>query len=82
MNKHNKIFGRVLRAYRKKRGFTQEILAFEAGLDRTYVSLLELGARSPTLDTITALCQALGISLSELALSIESCIHDSEHGHA
>lgn len=70
MKNHNKAFGKVLRSFRKARGYTQETLAFEAGIDRTYVSLLELGARSPTLDTIFALCAALGVSFPELSLRI------------
>ena len=72
MKNHNKAFGRALRAIRKDRGHTQETLAFESGLDRTYVSLLELGTRSPTLDTVIAVCNALNISLSQLALNIET----------
>lgn len=72
MKNHNKAFGIVIRALRKERGHTQETLAFESGLDRTYVSLLELGSRSPTLDTILSLCNALGVSLASLAARIEA----------
>ena len=72
MINHNKAFGKALRALRKDRGHTQETLAFESGLDRTYVSLLELGSRSPTLDTVLALCTALKISLSQLAMYTEA----------
>ena len=36
-------FGRVLRRLRKKKGYTQEELGFEAELRRTFVSILELG---------------------------------------
>jgi transcriptional regulator with XRE-family HTH domain len=70
--RHNKAFGRALREIRKEHGHTQETLGFECGLDRTYISLLELGSSSPTLDTIMALCQALGISFSELATRVDS----------
>lgn len=72
MTDHNKAFGKALRSLRKERGHTQETLAFESGLDRTYVSLLELGSRSPTLDTMMALCCALKMSLSQLALRVEA----------
>ncbi|HEK1520075.1 TPA: helix-turn-helix transcriptional regulator, partial [Pseudomonas aeruginosa] len=50
IRKHNQAFGRALRQLRKRRNMTQEILGFEAGLDRTYISVLERGERSPTLD--------------------------------
>lgn len=76
MTDHNKAFGKALRSLRKERGYTQETLAFESGLDRTYVSLLELGSRSPTLDTVMALCCALNVSLSQLALKVEAEIQD------
>jgi len=67
----NIIFGKVLRRLRKSKGVSQETLAFESGLARSYISLLELGQRSPTLDTLFSLCNALGISLIDLATQIE-----------
>ena len=41
-------------------------MGFEAGLSRAFISLLERGMRSPTLDTIMALCEALEVSLIDL----------------
>ncbi|MBP8275912.1 MAG: helix-turn-helix transcriptional regulator [Propionivibrio sp.] len=72
MKKHNRAFGKALREIRKEKGYTQETLAFECELDRTYISLLELGRNSPTLDTLLALSRALGIPLSVLAARIEA----------
>lgn len=69
---HNKAFGDTVRELRRARGYTQETLAFDCGLDRTYVSLVELGASSPTLDTLMALCAALDINLSQLAALAEA----------
>ena len=74
MTSHNRAFGQVLRELRKTRKVTQDSLAFSAGLDRTYISLLELGQRSPTLDTMLALCDALHISFSEFAAAIEAAL--------
>ncbi|MFA6015911.1 MAG: helix-turn-helix transcriptional regulator [Gallionellaceae bacterium] len=79
MTQHNKAFGKILRVLRKQKQYTQETLAFESGLDRTYVSLLELGRRSPTLDTMMALCEPLGVSLSALCAYIEEEMIN-EHG--
>ena len=73
---HNKAFGIVLREIRTERCQTQEALAFDSGLDRTYISLLELGGRSPTLDTIMALCQALDVSLTFVSSRIEEVMRD------
>lgn len=72
MKNHNKAFGKILRSLRKDREYTQETLAFESGLDRTYVSLLELGSRSPTLDTIMTLCGALNVTLSQFMQAVET----------
>ena len=72
MQRRNKAFGKALREIRKEKGYTQETLAFECGLDRTYISLLELNVNSPSHDTLFALCSALDISLSAFAIRIES----------
>lgn len=70
----NEAFGEVLRRHRKKKNKFQAEVAFMAGLDRTYISLLELGKRSPTLDTIMALCDALDTKPSDLILAMEKLI--------
>jgi transcriptional regulator with XRE-family HTH domain len=52
-------------------GLTQEALAFRAGLDRSYISQLEHDHKSPTLDTLFLLCDALGVRASELIARVE-----------
>lgn len=74
MEKHNLAFGKTLRKFRKQKNLTQETLGFESELDRTYISLLELGQRSPTLDTIVALCSALDVSITQFISEMENCI--------
>jgi len=71
IKKHNKAFGIVLRKLREKSRFSQETLGFEADLTRAYISLLERGKRSPTLDTIIALCVPLSISPAEMMMLVE-----------
>lgn len=71
---HNKAFGMALRKQRLSQGRTQEALAHDAELDRTYISLLELGQRSPTLDTVFELCKALKLKPSEILLHTEEII--------
>jgi transcriptional regulator with XRE-family HTH domain len=56
---HNRAFGHTLRELRKRQGLSQDALGARAGLDRTFISLLELGQRSPTLDTMIAVINAL-----------------------
>ncbi len=64
-------FGRVLRRLRLEAGYTQEGLAHEADLRRTYVSILELGQQQPTLTTILKAASALDMSASELMAFVE-----------
>lgn len=78
MEEHNLAFGKVLRAFRRESGLSQEDLAFDSGLDRTYISLLELGSPSPSLNTMVALCRALNISLGSLAVRIDEMLMGTE----
>jgi transcriptional regulator with XRE-family HTH domain len=48
------------------RGLTQEALAAEAGLAPTYVGQIERGSRSPTLNVVERLADALGVKPSDL----------------
>lgn len=59
--KLEKLFGEILRKKRNEAGYSQEKLALDCGLDRTYISLLERGLRQPTLTTIFKICQNLEI---------------------
>jgi len=55
-------FGIVLKERREALKMSQEKLAFKAGLDRTFISMLERGKRQPSLTSILILAEALGIS--------------------
>lgn len=52
-------FGKRVRAAREERGWTQEDLAAEAGLDRTYVGGIERGERNLALLNVNKLAVAL-----------------------
>lgn len=70
------IFGEVLREIRKESRKTQEELALDCGLDRTYISLLERGERQPTLQTLLSLSQNLGVSAATMVALVESRLGD------
>ena len=73
------VFGRVLRALRVERGLSQEALAFDAGVQRNYISLLERGINQPTISVIFKLSTALGIRPSALVEQVEiECLKHSE----
>lgn len=70
----DEVFGDVVRQIRKERMLSQEQLGFESGLHRTYISLLERGKMSPTLNTLVKLAIALSVSPSEVVRLVESRI--------
>ncbi|MED1555670.1 helix-turn-helix transcriptional regulator [Bacillus paramycoides] len=65
------IFGGVLQRHRLNSSMSQEELAFNSGLDRTYISLLERGKRKPTINTLFSLATALNVPPSQLIKELE-----------
>jgi transcriptional regulator with XRE-family HTH domain len=55
-----------VRQLREAKGWTQELLAGRAGLDRSYVAGIEAGLRNPSTRALAKLARALGITLSGL----------------
>ena len=66
------MFGDELKKARLEKGLSQEQLAFEAELDRTYISHLENNHKSPTLDVVFRIADALGIKASVLIARVET----------
>ena len=66
MENYRKILGRNVRAARKDLGWSQEDLAFETDIDRTYISGIERGVRNPSLDLLVKLAKTLKMTPSEL----------------
>lgn len=58
--------GANVRRYRLKSRLSQEALALQVGLDRTYISGIERGTRNPTLVVLNRLAVGLEVPLSEL----------------
>jgi DNA polymerase V len=59
-------FGQALKEARLTVGLSQEELALESELDRTYVSMLERNVKNPTLSTISKLAKSVGITPLQL----------------
>ena len=59
-------FGARVRKFRKKRGLTQEQLAFKANLHRTYIGMIERAEKNITLINIEKIAIALEIEISHL----------------
>ena len=63
------LFGINVRKFRKLRGLSQEQLAFEAGMERSYVSDVERGTRNPSVRALGRLAVALSVRPDELLKS-------------
>ena len=59
-------FGKVLRIVRRQAGLTQEQFAHAAGVDRTFVSMVERGINQTSIRVLFRLAAALGVSATEL----------------
>lgn len=60
------LVARNLRRIRVKRGLSQEALAVDAEIDRTYVGRLERGLENPTVAVLERLAIALSVGITEL----------------
>ena len=65
------LLGDELRKARLGARLTQEELAFKADVSRNYISLLERGEKSPTVQLLLRLCKALGVKASTIVARIE-----------
>lgn len=59
-------FARKIKDLREHKGWSQERLAFESDMDRTYIQSIEKGKRNVSLKTLSKLSCAFGITISEL----------------
>jgi transcriptional regulator with XRE-family HTH domain len=58
--------GKRVRELRLHRGWSQEELGAQCGIDRTYVSGVERGVRNPTITVVAAIAAGLKVSIEEL----------------
>jgi len=65
------MLGEELRNAREGAGMTQEQVAFAAGIDRSYLSQLENNHKSPTVDILFLICDAIGTAPSVILAGVE-----------
>lgn len=75
--RQNEAFGSLLQDLRKRRKWNKAQLAIECELDRSTIRLLELGLRSPSLNTLLRIADAFGLSFVHLASLIEHKLEES-----
>lgn len=66
MNQICRVLADNVKALRLARALTQEELAFDADLDRTYISQLERGVANPSILVLVKISEVLGVELQEL----------------
>lgn len=66
--------GEAIREIRKARGFSQEQLGLEAGLDRTYVGGVERGERNLSYSSLMRIAEALGVTVSVIVARAETLL--------
>ena len=66
-----KAVGKIIKQYREDKNLSQEMLSGLADVDRSHLSKIELGIRSPTLNVIFKLADALEVKASDILRAIE-----------
>ncbi len=61
-----KTLGRQLRRLREQTGKSQDTLANDSGLHRTYIGAVERGERNPTIITLSRYAAGLGLTVADL----------------
>ncbi len=64
---HRRFLGEAIRAKRKKAGFSQEKLAERADLSTVFISRVERGKESPSVDSLVKIANALRTHVRDLA---------------
>jgi len=66
IEKHRRLLGEAVRAKRKETGFSQEKLAERADLSTVFISRVERGKESPSVDNLVKIARALGVRVRNL----------------
>lgn len=66
-----KLVGKNIRRIRVDQEISQERLAFDSGVDRSYLGGIERGEENPTVDILDRIAEILAIELAELFVAID-----------
>ena len=66
IQKHRCLLGAAVRDARKEAGFSQEKLAERADLSTVFISRIERGVESPSVDNLLKIAKALGGRVGDL----------------
>jgi transcriptional regulator with XRE-family HTH domain len=68
---NSKVLGTIIKQYRKNKNLSQEVLSGLANVDRSHLSKVELGLRSPTVVVLCRIAAALDIKASDILRATE-----------
>lgn len=66
------LLGTLLRRYRKEKKITLRAVAEKARISEGFMSQVENNVKSPSLETLRHICQALGLSMADLLGQLEN----------
>ena len=69
----------VLREARQSKGLSQEQLAEAAGLDRSFISLIERGIQTPNIVVLLKISEVLAVSAGAMIGKVEQMLRASAH---
>ena len=67
----NSAVGKTIKALRKEKALSQDVLSGLAGIARTHLSMIESGSKQANFETLCKIASALGLRPSELVAEIE-----------
>lgn len=73
----NAAVGRTIRALRKEKQLSQDVLSGLAGIARTHLTMIESGSKQANFETIWRLAEALELRPSQLVERIERTCQDA-----
>jgi len=68
--KYRQVLGEAIRTHRKQTGFSQEKLAEKAELHPVYISAVERGAKTISMDALMRIAKSLNLRVSDLTRDI------------
>ena len=74
------LFGRRLAELRLANGWSQERLAHESGVARSYLGGVERGRRNPTLQNVFKLAQTLGVEPYQMFIAPQATVDSETEG--
>lgn len=78
---NSKALGLIIGKERARRGITQEQLSDLAEISRSHLAALECGKKTPRVDTLCKIAEALSIKPSTLIMMMEKSLERRNHGN-